>query len=80
MIKNEEDESTAPEAQRQSSAGGQRQTSSYLRELLNSQGLRPRRQLGQNFLIDLNLLELLVKAGTIESGDVVLEIGEGRAA
>src|SRR5688572_14779387 len=57
--------------------GGQRQTSSYLRELLESQGLRPRRQLGQNFLIDLNLLELLVKSASIEPTDVVLEVGAG---
>jgi 16S rRNA (adenine1518-N6/adenine1519-N6)-dimethyltransferase len=59
------------------SRGGPRQTSSYLKELLQSQGLRPRRQLGQNFLIDLNLLELLVHAATIEPSDVVLEVGAG---
>jgi len=57
--------------------GGQRQTASYLKELLDSQGLRPRRQLGQNFLIDLNLLELLVRAASIEPTDVVLEVGAG---
>jgi len=57
--------------------GGPRQTTSYLRELLASQGLRPRRQLGQNFLIDLNLLELLVNAATIGPKDVVLEVGAG---
>jgi 16S rRNA (adenine1518-N6/adenine1519-N6)-dimethyltransferase len=57
--------------------GGPRQTTSYLRELLDSQGLRPRRQLGQNFLIDLNLLELLVGAATVGPTDVILEIGAG---
>jgi 16S rRNA (adenine1518-N6/adenine1519-N6)-dimethyltransferase len=60
-----------------SSPGAQRQTSSYLKELLESQGLRPRRQLGQNFLIDLNLLELLVRAAGIQPTDVVLEVGAG---
>jgi 16S rRNA (adenine1518-N6/adenine1519-N6)-dimethyltransferase len=67
----------AAEKPMERAAAGTRQTSSFLKELLESQGLRPRRQLGQNFLIDLNLLELLVRAATIEPNDVVLEIGAG---
>lgn len=58
-------------------AGGKRQTRTYLMEMLQAHGLSPRRQLGQNFLIDLNLLELLVRASSLRSDDVVLEIGAG---
>ena len=54
-----------------------RQTQSYLRELLEANGLRPLRQLGQNFLIDLNLIDLLVRESGVTSKDVVLEVGAG---
>ncbi|MCL6501864.1 MAG: 16S rRNA (adenine(1518)-N(6)/adenine(1519)-N(6))-dimethyltransferase RsmA [Pirellulales bacterium] len=39
--------------------------------------MRPRTQHGQNFLIDLNLLELLVAAARLSPHDVVLEVGTG---
>lgn len=77
MTKPRSDETGDSHANERPPHGGTRQTSSYLRELLDSQGLRPRRQLGQNFLIDLNLLELLVSAATVGPADVVLEIGAG---
>jgi len=35
---------------------------------------------GQNFLVDLNLLELLVREADIQSDDVVLEVGTGTGA
>ncbi|MGN0194285.1 MAG: 16S rRNA (adenine(1518)-N(6)/adenine(1519)-N(6))-dimethyltransferase RsmA [Pseudoramibacter sp.] len=35
------------------------------------------KQFGQNFLIDQNILEKIVRAGQIEAGDTVLEIGPG---
>lgn len=59
------------------SPGAGRQTRTYLMELLEANGLSPRRQLGQNFLIDLNLLSLLVEASPVGKGDVVLEVGAG---
>jgi 16S rRNA (adenine1518-N6/adenine1519-N6)-dimethyltransferase len=40
-------------------------------------GVQPRTQLGQNFLIDLNLLDVLVRAAQIGPDDVVLEVGTG---
>lgn len=58
-------------------AGGGRQTRAYLMAMLAANGLSPRRQLGQNFLIDLNLLGLLVEAAGIGERDVVLEVGAG---
>lgn len=57
--------------------GGGRQTRTYLMEMLEANGLSPRRQLGQNFLIDLNLLNLLVEAAPIGKQDVILEVGAG---
>lgn len=41
---------------------------------------RPRRSLGQNFLIDPNLQRKIVEAVGAEADDVVLEIGPGRGA
>lgn len=54
-----------------------RQTRSHLMALFQEQGLHPRGDLGQNFLIDLNLLELIVHEARLGPDDVVLEIGAG---
>ncbi len=54
-----------------------RQTLSYLRNLLQERGIRPKSKLGQNFLIDLNLLDLLVRSAELTADDLVLEIGTG---
>ena len=40
-------------------------------------GVRPNRELGQNFLVDSNLLEVVGQAAELDRGDVVLEIGGG---
>lgn len=55
----------------------QRQTRSHLIALFQEQGLNPRGDLGQNFLIDLNLLELIVHESRLGPDDVVLEVGAG---
>jgi 16S rRNA (adenine1518-N6/adenine1519-N6)-dimethyltransferase len=44
---------------------------------LNRFGVRPNRDLGQNFLIDSNILGVIGRAAELEGGDVVLEIGGG---
>src|SRR5438874_13741871 len=54
-----------------------RQTLSYVKSLLDARGLRPRNKLGQNFLIDLNLLDLAVRTAELDSRDVALEVGTG---
>jgi 16S rRNA (adenine1518-N6/adenine1519-N6)-dimethyltransferase len=54
-----------------------RQTLSYLRNLFEERGLRPKSKLGQNFLIDLNLLEVLLRAAELSPDDLVLEVGSG---
>jgi 16S rRNA (adenine1518-N6/adenine1519-N6)-dimethyltransferase len=57
-----------------------RQTQSFLRNLFARRGITLRRQLGQNFLIDLNIHELIIKAAGVVPGDVILEVGSGTGA
>jgi 16S rRNA (adenine1518-N6/adenine1519-N6)-dimethyltransferase len=40
-------------------------------------GIRPNRELGQNFLIDSNMLDVIGRAAALEPADVVLEVGGG---
>ena len=54
-----------------------RQTMSYLRNMLRSHGLEPKSKLGQNFLIDLNLLDLTCRAAELSPSDSILEVGTG---
>jgi 16S rRNA (adenine1518-N6/adenine1519-N6)-dimethyltransferase len=54
-----------------------RQTLSFLRRRFEEAGIRLHTKLGQNFLIDLNLLDVLFEAAAIGPDDVVLEVGTG---
>jgi 16S rRNA (adenine1518-N6/adenine1519-N6)-dimethyltransferase len=54
-----------------------RQTLSYLHRLFESYGLEAKSKLGQNFLIDLNLLDLIVRTAELDRSDAVLEVGTG---
>ncbi len=54
-----------------------RQTASFLMQRFREVGLEPDKRRGQNFLIDLNLLEILAKEAGISDQDVVLEVGTG---
>jgi 16S rRNA (adenine1518-N6/adenine1519-N6)-dimethyltransferase len=53
------------------------QTKRQIRDLLSSAGISPNKRLGQHFLIDLNLMRMLVDSANIQKGDVVLEVGCG---
>ncbi|NQU74771.1 MAG: hypothetical protein HQ546_00485, partial [Planctomycetes bacterium] len=53
------------------------QTLSEIRAMLASAGLSPRKSFGQHFLIDHNLLAIMVKLSNVGPGDVVLEVGPG---
>ena len=53
------------------------QTKHQIQELLSAAGVSPNRRLGQHFLIDLNLLRLLVDSAEPGPDDVVLEVGCG---
>jgi 16S rRNA (adenine1518-N6/adenine1519-N6)-dimethyltransferase len=54
-----------------------RQTLSYLRDLFQQRGLRPKNKLGQNFLIDLNLLDVILDGAELSRDDLAVEIGTG---
>ncbi|MCI0378782.1 MAG: 16S rRNA (adenine(1518)-N(6)/adenine(1519)-N(6))-dimethyltransferase RsmA [Gemmataceae bacterium] len=54
-----------------------RQTQTYLRSLFQERGLKPKNKLGQNFLVDLNLIDYVVKQAELTREDMVLEVGTG---
>ena len=56
---------------------GAGQTLSFLMHRFEEVGIHPQKRLGQNFLIDLNLLDVLLAAAEIGPDDVVLEVGTG---
>ena len=49
------------------------QTRTYLMRRFETLGIHPRGRLGQNFLIDLNLLRLLRDSAELDQNDVVLD-------
>ncbi len=55
----------------------ERQTLSFLSRRFEQFGLQPKTKYGQNFLIDLNLLDMLHTTALLDERDVVLEIGTG---
>jgi len=53
------------------------QTLSFLTRRFAEAGIRPHTRLGQNFLIDPNLQQLLLRTAQLGPDDVVLEVGTG---
>jgi 16S rRNA (adenine1518-N6/adenine1519-N6)-dimethyltransferase len=49
----------------------------HTKNKLHNTGRRPRKRLGQNFLIDLKVLDSIIEAAELSSKDLVLEIGAG---
>ena len=56
------------------------QTISYLSRRFAEAGIRLNTRHGQNFLIDLNLMRLIVERAELVPSDVVLEVGTGTGA
>jgi 2-polyprenyl-3-methyl-5-hydroxy-6-metoxy-1,4-benzoquinol methylase len=54
-----------------------RHTKRDLVRLFRRRGLRAKRQLGQHFLIDHNVLDVICRTARLAPDDVVLEIGAG---
>ena len=54
-----------------------KQTVSYLSTRFAEVGLNPNKRHGQNFLIDMNLLNMIASSAKLTRNDVVLEIGTG---
>jgi 16S rRNA (adenine1518-N6/adenine1519-N6)-dimethyltransferase len=48
-----------------------------IRELATTLGVRPTKQLGQNFVIDANTVRRIVRTAEVRPDDVVIEIGPG---
>ena len=48
-----------------------------LRERLERHGLRPHRDLGQNFLVDESCADDLARRAGVREGDTVIEVGVG---
>lgn len=55
----------------------ERQTLSYLQKRFEMARIEPQTRFGQNFLIDLNLVQLIAKTAELGPRDVVLEVGTG---
>src|SRR5688572_19629034 len=55
----------------------ERQTRTRLMELFEEHGFHPNTRLGQNFLIDLNIIEFVVDQAKLQPHDLILEIGAG---
>lgn len=56
---------------------GERQTVAYLTRRFHEVGIEPVSRRGQNFLVDMNLLEMLANSAGVTGQDVVLEVGTG---
>lgn len=54
-----------------------RQTLSFLQQMFRERGIEPKNKLGQNFLIDLNLVELVVRTAELTREDLAIEVGSG---
>jgi 16S rRNA (adenine1518-N6/adenine1519-N6)-dimethyltransferase len=54
-----------------------RQTTAYLKQLFSDVGFTIDARRGQNFLVDLNLIDLLERSAGIAPEDIVLEVGTG---
>jgi 16S rRNA (adenine1518-N6/adenine1519-N6)-dimethyltransferase len=53
------------------------QTLAQMKTMLEERGLSPRKRLGQNFLIDHNMIRKLVDASGVRAGERVMEVGPG---
>ncbi|HOJ76938.1 MAG TPA: 16S rRNA (adenine(1518)-N(6)/adenine(1519)-N(6))-dimethyltransferase RsmA [Bacillota bacterium] len=51
-----------------------------IKQTLTERNLAPRKSLGQNFLVDQNILDKIVRCGEVTGEDFVLEIGPGLGA
>lgn len=53
---------------------------SRLRYFLNSERIRPKKSLSQNFLVDSNIIAKMIDRAEVTEGDYILEIGPGVGA
>lgn len=55
-------------------------TPSRTKDILNKHALQTKKSLGQNFIIDTNILENIVQAGSVDKETTVIEVGPGIGA
>jgi 16S rRNA (adenine1518-N6/adenine1519-N6)-dimethyltransferase len=55
-------------------------TLTEVRQLLTDLEIRPSKALGQNFLIDGNILDIIVEKADVRSNETVIEVGPGLGA
>lgn len=55
----------------------ERQTLSYLQRCFKQARIQPQTKFGQNFLVDLNLVNMIADSAQLSKRDVVLEVGTG---
>src|SRR6266542_2182427 len=56
------------------------QSKHEIQAILQQAASGPRHRFGQNFMIDQNLVRLVAQAGTIDTRDLVIEVGPGTGA
>ena len=47
------------------------------KEIINKYEIKPRKKLGQSFLLDRNIIRKIAAAADISADDIVIEIGSG---
>lgn len=55
-------------------------TLTVVKKILQTQGLAPRKRLGQNFLVDANIARKSLELAEVSKGDTIVEIGPGLGA
>ena len=59
---------------------GSETLSEFTHRRLNALGIRPKKGLGQNFLIDQKIIDRIVEASELKETDTVVEVGPGIGA
>ncbi|MBA62438.1 MAG: ribosomal RNA small subunit methyltransferase A [Planctomycetaceae bacterium] len=54
-----------------------RQTTTFLKQRMEEAGIRPVSKFGQNFLIDLNLVNMIADSANLTKQDIAVEVGTG---
>lgn len=76
---NDDDDSPGPQLPAVGWLWSDSKTAAQTRQRLKEQNLRPKKALGQNFLLDDSILSSIVKLSSVGPGSNVLEIGPGTA-
>jgi 16S rRNA (adenine1518-N6/adenine1519-N6)-dimethyltransferase len=76
----EKENSTTPDLQQSNTPLPKLTNPSIIKALLNDLGHRPNKGLGQNYLIDGNIIDIIIRTAELSRSDNCLEIGPGLGA